>query len=301
MSTNKTQIDHGAAEHFVQDRLHIPNLTLEPIADGETAQAYYFDTPEGPRVLRVNSKDDSGFHKDRFAQTHFGSDTVPIPRIFDIGEIESGLFYAVSERAPGKTLDKFNKAEIDSLMPKIITTLDAIHAIPPIGEGYGNWDLHGKGQSSSWREQLEKDLQEDDDETTSADFYDATLTDSLRTEITGMLDGLPEERKLVHWDYGFNNTLSDGTSITGVIDWEHAAYGDFLHDVAWLDFWDEKQGYAEAFKKFYADQGRDVPRFDERLTCYKLLIGVGSLGFFARSRQLEKYENAKGIIARIER
>jgi hypothetical protein len=48
-------------------------------------------------------------------------------------------------------------------------------------------------------------------------------------------------------------------------------------------------------------QGRDVPHFDERITCYKLLIGLSSLGFYARSRQAEKYEFAKQVTARIHK
>jgi len=184
-------------------------------------------------------------------------------------------------------------------MPEIISTVDAIHSITPLGEGYGNWDLDGKGKSPSWRKMFEDDLHQDGEETTAAKFYNTAFTNNLRSEIEGMLDILPEERKLIHWDYGFNNTLSDGRKITGVIDWEHSAYGDPLHDVAWLDFWEDKQGYGAAFKKFYRDQGRDMPHFDERLVCYKLLIGLGSLGFYAHSRQEEKYDHAVGIINRI--
>lgn len=302
MSTNKTQIDHGVAEHFVQERFHVPNLELEQIEDGETAQAFYFETGEGARVLRINSQGDTGFHKDQFAQTHFGSVDLPIPRIFEIGEIHEGLFFAISERVPGKTLDKLSGNEINSLMPKIISTLDAIHATPPAGDGFGTWDTNGNGRSSSWREELQdQDLRPNDNETTSASFYDRNLAKSLREEVGAMLDTLPNERRLMHSDYGFNNTLSDGTNITGVIDWEHSSYGDFVRDIAWLDFWNSHQGYADAFKKFYYEQARDVSRYDERLMCYKLLIGYGALGFFAKSRQPDKYEHAKEIVNLIPR
>lgn len=301
MSTNKTQIDHAAAESFMRERFHVLSIDQERIADGETSQAFFFETHEGQRVLRVNAKNDFGFRKDQFAHAHFNSDAVPIPKIFDIGEIQAGVFFAVSERMPGKTLDKFTHAEIDNLMPKIISTVDAIHAIAPPGKGYGTWDLNGQGKFTSWREMIKADLHQDDAETTSADFYDSALAESLRNEIMAMFDVIPEERKLIHRDYGFNNTLSDGVNITGVIDWEGSAYGDPLQDVAWLDFWHNQQGYAKAFKRYYSEQGRDMPQFNERVTCYKLLAGCGSLDFFARSRQPKKYEDTKGIVARIKR
>jgi hygromycin-B 4-O-kinase len=301
MSFHKTQIEPSTAEHFVREHLRLPSVELKQIADGETAQAFYFETTEGSRVLRVNSKSDFGFKKDCLAYERFNSASVPIPQVFETGEIEPGLYFAVSERVPGKTLDNFSTADINGLMPDIISTLDAIHALQPIGEGYGNWDLNGKGKNSSWREMIEADLQQDDEETTSFDFYNADLAAKLRDEIRNKLGNLPEERRLIHWDYGFNNTLSDGNNITGIIDWEHSAYGDPLHDVAWLDFWADHQGFAESFKKHYAEQGQDMPRFDDRLTCYKLLIGLSSLGFFAKSRQPDKYQNAIDIVSRIKR
>jgi hygromycin-B 4-O-kinase len=301
MSTKKTQINHEVAEAFAQQHFGVPELSLKRIADGELAQAFLFDLPDGPKVLRVRTGDNSGFLKDRFAHNHFNSTSIPVPKILEIGEIEDGLFYAVSERAPGKPLDKFTHAEMDKLMPELISTLDAIHATRPTGDGAGNWDADGTGSFNSWRESVESNLHLDDDETTAAAFYDHDLANGVREDINALLNFVPADLGLIHGDYGFNNALSDGNTITGVIDWDHSAYGDFLFDVAWLDFWVDKQGYAEAFKKHYVEQGREVSHFDERITCYKLLIGLGSLGFFARSRQAGKYEFAKQVIARIRK
>ena len=301
MSTHKTKFDQVAAETFVGEHLNVPEIELTMVADGETSQAFLFNTEEGPRVLRVNAHSKDGFLKDQVAHDRIVATGLPIPKIFEVGEIEDGLFFAISERAPGKPLDKFSKDEIDGLMPKLIAVLDAIHATEPLGEGYGNWDLSGKGGCKTWKEALIKSTQEDDEETRAAEFYDIAYHDKLRAEILPLIDNCPELRQLIHDDFGFNNALSDGTEITGVIDWEHAAYGDPIKDVAWLDFWDEKQGYAKAVRKHYEDEGRLPADFTQRLTCYKLLIGLGSLGFFARSRQAGSYEYARGIIDRIKR
>lgn len=224
-----------------------------------------------------------------------------MPKILEVGEIEEGLFYAVSERAPGRPLDQFSHAEMDKLMPEVVATLDAIHAIRPAGGGAGHWDTNGMGRFTSWHEAVESNLHLDDEETTSASFYDDGLAVGLRKEVHAMLKYVPADLGLIHGDYGFNNALSDGANITGVIDWDLSAYGDFLFDVAWLDFWVERQGYAETFRQHYLEKGRDVPHFDERVICYKLLIGLGSLGFFARSRQAGKYEFARQVISRITR
>jgi len=298
MSTHKTKFDQPAAEIFIEDHFHAPPTELTMIADGETSQAFLFETAEGQRVMRVSSHSKDGFLKDQVAHEQFNSIDLPIPAVLEVGEIKSGLFFAISERAPGKPIDKFSKEEIDGLMPQIFGVLDAIHATEPFGEGYGNWDLDGKGKYTSWREALIKSADEDDEETKTAPFYNDEYSNNLQAEVLAMIDGCPEVRQLIHDDFGFNNALSDGKVITGVIDWEHAAYGDPIKDVAWLDFWDEKQGYAEAYKKHIGEIPAD---FTYRLTCYKLLIGLGSLGFFARSRQEESYKYAQAIIDRIQR
>ncbi len=159
MSTHKTQIESSVAEEFIQEHLDLPAIKLEQIADGETSQAFYFESPEGPRVLRVNSLGSSGFKKDKMAHEQFNSQLVPVPEVIDIGEIKPGIFFAISKRAQGKTFDKFNTQEVKSLLPKIFSTLDAIHNLAPIGTGYGDWDLSGDGNSSSWREVIEQKIE----------------------------------------------------------------------------------------------------------------------------------------------
>jgi len=301
MSTQKTEFDKPAAEAFIEEHFDQPATELTVVADGETSQAFLFDAPEGPRVLRVSKLEKTGFLKDQLAY-RFNSDLVPVPEIFEVGDVADGLSFAMSERAPGRTLDKMTKEELDTIMPDIIATVDAIHAIEPLGEGYGDWNLNGVGKSKTWRDHLRNNsLGEDDEETRGAEFYDAELHQRLRAEINPLIDAMPEERKMIHDDFGFDNTLSDGVRITGVIDWEHAGYGDPIKDIAWLDFWGEKQGFADSFRKHYGEQGILPTDFDQRLTCYKLLIGVGSLGFFARSRQKDSYKTTIGIIDRIKR
>lgn len=301
MSTIKTQFGKEAAELFLEEHLHAPVSELKMIGGGELSQAFLFDTPEGARVLRVSNQSKDDFLKDQVAM-RFNSEVLPVPEVFEVGGIEDGLYFAISERAEGKPLDEFSGEEVQELMPEIIAMVDAIHALEPIGEGYGQWGLDGKGRSKTWKDELrDHSMSEDDEETCGADFYDSDLHMRLREEIRPLIELMPEERVMIHDDVGFGNALSDGKKITAVIDWVQAGYGDPLRDVAWLDFWDEKQGFADAFKKHYEEQGKPSKDFEQRLLCYKLLIGLNSLGFFARSRQKEKYDYAIGIIDRIRK
>ena len=115
MSKAKTRIDQKTVERFLKKYLRTANVAPEAIADGETSQTFFFESLGGPRVLRVNSVQ-RGFLKDSYAAKHFSSKSIPVPSVLEIGELEKGVFFAISEKAAGKTLDKFNKEEIQRLI-----------------------------------------------------------------------------------------------------------------------------------------------------------------------------------------
>lgn len=101
----------------------------------------------------------------------------------------------------------------------------------------------------------------------------------------------PEERYLVHGDYGNNNATAENGKVTGVFDWADSLYGDFVYDIAWMAFWLKNADKRQVLENYYAQ--RNIPNFAERLLCYKLRIGIGSMSFYAFSKQEEKYELIK--------
>jgi hygromycin-B 4-O-kinase len=299
MSTAKTKVTPQLIQDFVKKHGYA-GVDFQSIEDGDLSQAYFFTTKTGDKVLRINSTDE-GFLKDKYAANHFSSN-LPIPVIEEVGQLAEDMYFAISERSPGKTLDKFSKDEISKLMPEIMAMADKLHSTPPAGKGYGWWRLDASGKSGSWHDALDA-MQQGEDDSKLADiaYFDHKLYASLRAEILTYYQYCPDERQLVHGDFGFNNTLSDGIIITGLIDWHGSMYGDPLWDVAWLDFWGDWQGYATAFRQHYEDQGHLSANFDERLICYKLIVGANSLAFFAKSEQPEKYAYAKKLLAEIQR
>src|SRR4051812_18876546 len=124
MSTAKTKVSKKLVEDFLAKRGVDPN-SLQIITGGELSQAFYFIDKAATKVLRVNnSRLLEGFLKDQFAFEHFSVRNLPIPEIEEIGELAEGMHYAISKRAPGETLDKFSRAEIDKLMPEIFASLE---------------------------------------------------------------------------------------------------------------------------------------------------------------------------------
>src|SRR5438874_1468432 len=82
----------------------------------------------------------------------------------------------------------------------------------------------------------------------------------------------------VHGNYGFDNVVSDGARITGVLDWADDLLGDFIYDTAYLDFWSvEDIPYGALWQNYAASRGEKIPQFEERMRCYMLYLGLRTL------------------------
>ena len=123
----------------------------------------------------------------------------------------------------------------------------------------------------------------------STNFFDKNLFKSYQERIDSLLKFLPKEKYLVHGDFGFDNLLIDENSISGVIDWAEAKLGDYLFDLAWLDFWSENICYSSSYKKLYENEKMDTKNFEERLECYYLVVGLNSLIISAHLNKTEDY------------
>lgn len=302
MSTAKTKVDKENVIDFVKNSFSKDADFFETIAEGESSQSFFFSAEERDYVIRVNKRL-NGFEKDKYAYDHFNSQDIPIPKTILLGKLNKNLYFSITERAKGKLLSDCNSKEVQSSIPSIIKTLDAIHAVNiSKAKGYGSFDSQGKANSQSNMDGVEglmKETSEDFKKEANNKLLEKDLIVKLLKKYKALSRFCPETRNLVHGDYGSNNTTVDNHQITGVFDWEHASYGDFLFDVAWLDFWDDKVDYKEIFLKHYQEKGVDVKDYEERILCYKLRFGTGSLMFYIKSGQDEKYLVAKAKLMKI--
>ena len=293
-------------EHFPASIEH-----LSVIHGGQIAQTFSFTTGGQEYIVRFN-RDNMGanFPKEAFIAGRIASPRIPIPRIVHVGRLQE-LHYSISIKVPGRPLDQLPPAEYAQLLPEVIRTLDAIHHIdvsdwPP---HCGVFDDNGVGLSTSWRSYLASIREEEEEwdfmgkwhtlfDTT---FLERDVFDSIYREMSRLLDSCPEERYLVHGNYRFSNVIAHERSITGVLDWIDAKYGDFVYDIAWLDFWYPEAQHGELFRRYYGRQGVSVPAYDERLRCYLCYIGMDALRFFAKSNQPEAYQWSRKRILELMR
>ncbi|GHO95510.1 hypothetical protein KSF_055580 [Reticulibacter mediterranei] len=246
--------------------------------EGEVSQAFSFALGETGYVIRVN-RSIEGFQKDVYAYKNFHSDRIPIPEVIQPGHIDERHAFCISEYVPGLTLQDVDHKAIQQLVQP---TADIWSALQEYGlshtSGYGNFDADGRGQYATWREYLLSILN-------TASFYQdhakghidqASLNDIIAI-FTSFIQYCPEERHLVHGDFGSNNILTDGTRITAVLDWDCAKFGDPLFDVATAYFWSTWLDCMAAQATYYEAHLTHLSNYRERLLCYQLRIGLSEV------------------------
>lgn len=302
MSKAKTKVDKTLVEEFVKKKFASYAESFEVISGGESSQGFFFSSQNNEYVIRVNKRV-FGFEKDKYAYQAFHSSEILIPETFMLGKLTDELYFSITKRAAGKLFSELNRKETAGAIHTIIQTLDAIHSIDISNtSGFGSFDTQGKANLKSFRDHLEKlitEMPEDYEKEAGNKLLEKNIIVGLLEKYKTLLDYSSDVRSLVHADFGFSNTTVDNNEITGIFDWEHAMYGDFLYDVAWLDFWGNRESskikvdYKNIFLKHYQERGTDIKNYNERILLYKLNFGIGAMMFFVRSEQEKKYSDTK--------
>ena len=297
MSKVKTRIEAEKVIVFLKSHFDEEISMFTFIKGGESSQAFSFDVGGESFVIRVN-RDLLAFEKDRYSFVNFHSEFIPIPEVIKIGVFDEKYYYAISKKVEGKMLNELSDVEYEEIFPELMSILDVVHSVDiSKTSGFGKWEADGAVEAQTWKEYVlaVKNYVLATENTPSlfeTSFLEKDLWEEIYERVKGLLIYCPEERYLIHGDYGSDNVIADKGKITGVIDWAGAKYGDFLYDVAWLNFWNPQKNPMNFFKNYYKSKELSE-NFSERVMCYQLRIGLSSLSFFAYSDQEEKYQKAK--------
>ncbi len=243
------------------------------LAEGLESQAFAFRRGQVEFVIRVGNSE-AGFEKDRYAGVAFGRAELPVPEVVEIGRLDAGPAYCISRRASGVRLADLGAAEADRLARDVAGTIAAIAASDVTDTtGFGRFDgLGGSAAHATWRAFL---LSVADprayDWRVAAGRVDMALVSRALAAVADLCRHCPEERRLVHGDFGSYNLVSDGQRITAVVDWNLALYGDPLYEWANVHFWGE-----ERLRPVLACFGPPAEA-SVRLLCYALRIGLEEL------------------------
>ncbi len=78
-----------------------------------------------------------------------------------------------------------------------------------------------------------------------------------------------------------------------MLDWASLGYGDFVYDLARIDFFSDNDAVTEFLCRRYAT----TPGYADRLRCYECLIGLDGLRFYAAANQRPAYDWTKRRLA----
>lgn len=275
---------------------------LEQIGKGCFSEAYSFIHNNIQKIIRLNSSDDD-FQKDLQIYEMVNSESIPVPKIEEIGPYPGGRFFCISYRCPGQTFDKLSLQKQKAALPSLINTLAAIHQVNNLGTtGFGLIDRQGRGKFETWAEQLlnleNHKIDYNFPKLYKRPYFDLILFNQLRDQLGDLIEGLSITRTLVHGDFGFGNLIIDQEQVTGVIDWAEARFGDPLYDYAWLDYWSEEICFMREAGKQNALNYMSLEGAPERFLACSLHIGLGAMLFAAHFDEEANYHDAVERLSR---
>jgi hygromycin-B 4-O-kinase len=292
------------ATDFLTAHLGRPVRAVEPADAGAWSTCFGFrDGGDGSEYVVRFGRHVDDYRKDQRASA-FSSPRLPIPVVTGIGPAFDGYF-AISTRAHGVDLESLGRDDWTDIVPELLTVLDEIRTVPvPADAGFGGWDATGRAPLRTWREHLLAVSVDTPDRRTHGwtrllaelPFGDEAFAAGY-LRLTELADPTMNPRFLVHSDLLNRNVLVQDRRITAVFDWGCSIYGDFLYDIAWIEFWSpwypsmSGVDFVAAARNRLAVQGVDVEGFDERLRCCLLHIGLDHLAYNAFTGNITELGN----------
>ena len=267
---------------------------VEYLNKGMFSSAYLLTEGDSKKILRL-SNSNIDFLKDKLA-SQFTSDNLPIPKILSMGQLNEDSFYVISNCCPGQIFNSLSLKQQKMLLPAIFNTLLAIFKTDISRySNYGPVNIQFDGTFDSWGSYIlsidNPKITYNWNEILNKPFFDQDSYNYYKNLIVFLTPSLPTTRYLVHGDFGFDNLLVQESEVTGVIDWGEAKLGDFLYDVAWLDFWSKDINFSRQFKPLFQSAGLDTTHYEQRIQCYLSKIALDSLAIAAHFNDRVDYNN----------
>ncbi|MCG3219286.1 MAG: aminoglycoside phosphotransferase family protein, partial [Candidatus Heimdallarchaeota archaeon] len=245
MSDAKTRIEQSTVINLVRENFNPRSSNFIFLKGGEVSQAFSFQIDDETYVVKIRKprRNTDPFEKEMIAIEHVKSQKaqIPVPNLIKRGELFEGdakLFYCISEHISGNFIHTYPENKHDKVDSSLIKVLYNIHTTNiSKTEGYGNWDRTKKARFGSWKDYIIELVQGETrtwKNLTSESDYGIEPLEQASKKVEELLHYCSEKRCLVHADYGYDNVLADDDgNITGVFDWEHSVFGDFVYDIAW--------------------------------------------------------------------
>ncbi|MBS4179059.1 phosphotransferase family protein [Lederbergia citrea] len=302
MTSFKPEMDTNTAHVFIQKVLNDSVSDVQSIDYGELSKVFSYKHHDKGYVIHFNSNGER-FEKDQYLYKSFSSQGLPMPRIVESGKVDD-IHFSIAEKAPGQVFVSLPESEIKMILPDLINKFTKMAQVPVVqSEKYGWIESSGNGTYSSWIEFIDSFFGEEQTgfwnhwyTLFESSFLEREFFEGIYTTMIDLAKCSPKERYLVHGDFHLGNMLTDGDSVTAIIDWEMAMYGDFMFDLGTMHFWTPQLQFPQMVRDAWVRDGRQIPHFEERLLCAMLIKGLDGLRFFAKKDDKDAYDSVKSKI-----
>ncbi|EZH65670.1 hypothetical protein DH09_12495 [Bacillaceae bacterium JMAK1] len=266
---------------------------------GELSRVDQFMMKEKAYVAHIRDYSES-FYKARVVYERYGT-RLPIPKVVAIHEYE-GTYVMVSEKLNGGPVSAYPELEQADLSSNLITILESMITIRD-NDAFGWINPSKNVRYQTWQEMLES-LFVEESKGFFANWRTMFIEGVLEKEVfeagydkmLKLASYAPMRPFLVHGDFHLGNVLADGTSVTGIVDWEMAMHGDFLYDVANLHLWSPSLDFPTKVKRHFEERSIDIPYFRERLYANLLCRSLNGLRFYAKQENHDGYNLMKNTL-----
>lgn len=229
---------------------------------------------------------------------------IPAYKTYCIHELENenDISYQVIEKLDGDTVQfalKNNPLKEEKLVFEMGKTMAKLHKTKTVGFGPFDNELAkmGKlvGRHSSLKESISAGLDENLERLVKYEILSLEMSDKMKRlfEDNDLLNS--DISVLVHNDFADWNLLTDGNTITGVIDWDECVAGNPIQEIAcWSTFFDPER--IKPFLEGYFSETKMYDNFEETFQLMRLRYTISKMALRTKRYTYEKTEFLKGMI-----
>ena len=292
MKSFKPVIGAKAAAATLRSVMSGPIDRISAIEMGELSRVFRFECDGEWYVAHFRDYRSAFDIARRIAEKYGGR--VPVPPVVSITETDLG-FCSVSRLVDGTPMSQsaLERSTTIRLLVALLGDLRSIRIDEP--NGLGRIDPTGTapfGSIAAWMESVFSAEQDGFLENWTRLFSGFLERDLFVRGYDTMLDLTrysPAEPDLVHGDFHLGNILTDGSRITGVVDWEFAMHGDFVFDVATFHVWSPQLDLPTAIRDAWETAGRPIDSFEQRMRCYTIFRALEDMRYFAAKDARKDY------------
>ncbi len=263
---------------FLKTRGYSPPDSLINVKKTSLFESFLFTSDEMKYLLTVSTEEKG--KRNRYFYDNFRDSTTPATPLIITGCSESGKHISLYALPHGCLCSTLSLPELEPLIPSIQNTLFEIHLTPlPFSVGYGPLNQNGAGEHCDWKSYLSEWLQRLDFSNISVPekdkYYNPDIFTKAYDVVFRMIEKYSSESKqLLHGLFNPSQLIIENGLVIDIINWHDCRYGDYLFDVASLEL---ATPLCTSMRAIYAEKGFDIENYNQRLTCYKLLILLDDL------------------------